>query len=190
MFTYCTSLQSIELVIKNAPKLTDIGLMFMACTGLKSVVLTIENANVLDTAGSVFDNCPALESCVFSITPQRKLKTMETLFRNCSSLTSIDMSWLTDFSALMSYGLSGMFAGCQDLSNIYYNESIPDWRQEILDLGKDVSGANMFNGCTKLPNFSSASSRDLSIYRANNTENYGYFTDGLHRKKYQVYIKD
>ena len=178
MFNGCSGLTSLDVSKLNTSNVTSMNWMFKGCSGLTSLnVSKLNTSNVTSMVG-MFRDCSALTSLDVSSFNTSNVRNMDGMFDGCLGLTSLDVSKLNtsnatdmdcmfrDCSALTSLDLSsfdtsnveymgsdydgcGMFYNCPNLANIYVSNK---W-----STAKVKNSHNMFEGCSKLPNFDSSS---------------------------------
>ena len=99
MFAYCNELTSLDLKNFNTQNVTDMSRMFFACESLTSLDLKNFNTqNVTDMHG-MFSDCPSLTSLDLKNFNTKNVTDMGWMFRDCASLTSLD---LKNFNTKMS----------------------------------------------------------------------------------------
>lgn len=143
--------------------------MFYNCPNLETLDFTGSNfganGRAQETIG-MFEGCPNLSTIVFDDTFDFSRVIMcGNMFSGCTSLTKLDIKSFKLPNHI--YNMDGMFDGCTNLEEITAWLGT-DWNTTTVD-----SSANMFRGCTKLPNFNS---NELTVERANTRVNIGYFT--------------
>lgn len=128
----------------------------------------IQYVEILDYVAPIqmldwFYNCPNLQWIDgIHFIDLSILESAMSMFMGCSSLTKLDLS---GFNTDVITNTSGMFAGCENLENIYVDDS---W-----DMTNVTSSDNMFSQCTKLPNFNIAHVDKTKAYVGDG----GYLTD-------------
>lgn len=160
MFYNCESLKSLNLRSFNTTKVTDMGAMFEACSSLTSLDLSCFNtANVTDM-GAMFEACSSLTSLDLSSFNTANVKKMAGMFNTCSSLTSLDLS---SFNTSNVTEMHGMFIRCRSLTNL----NLSNFNTQNV-----TSLAMMFEECSSL------TSLDLSSFNtANVTQTFYLFTN-------------
>ncbi len=92
MFSYCSSLESVDLSVINTKNVTDMSGLFSYCSSLKSVDLSSWNTeNVIFMAG-LFAGCTSLENVDLSSFNTRKVEDIRSMFYDCQSLKTLDLS--------------------------------------------------------------------------------------------------
>lgn len=143
-----TGIESIDLSNFDTSNVTTMSGMFNYCSHLKSLNLSNFNTGNVTTMHGMFEGSSALESITFSENFNTASVTdMEDMFQDCSSLTSLD---LTSFNMSNVLYVMGMFKEDSNLNAIYATSNF--------DLSSVLQGYDyqMFDGCTKLPNYNSA----------------------------------
>ena len=164
MFSGCKALTSLDVSNFNTQYVIDMGCMFYGCKALTS--LDVSNFNTINVTNmrDMFSGCEALTSLDVSNFNTINVTDMWNMFSGCEALTSLDVS---NFNTINVTKMNYMFDGCTSLTTIFCNK---DW-----NVGHNVSGDNMFYGCTKLKGTNTAYNRNKTgIEMANPTT--GYFT--------------
>lgn len=142
MFSFCTSLETLDLSSFNTENVTNMSEMFDGSTSLRSIKLpqgfigsSVTNLcsmfkdctslTELDLSGSnsenvkdmkeMFDGCRALSKLVLTDFKTEQVTTMESLFRNCSKLETLDVS---SFNTENVTTMVGMFNNCSSLRSL------------------------------------------------------------------------
>ena len=169
MFSYCSSLTSLDLSNFNTVSVTTMSEMFYGCSGLTSLdVSSFNTANVTNML-YMFRDCSHLSSLDVSGFNTSNVTDMSFMFYNCSGLTSLDLS---NFNTANVTLMGSMFSGCSGLITIYVGNG---WTTTSL-----TTGAWMFEGCTNL-----VGGAGTVVVEANNykytidggADNPGYFTE-------------
>ena len=105
MFTYCSSLTSLDLSGWDTSNVTTMQQVFHGCSSLQSVDLSGLDTSKVTNIHAMFYNCSSLTSLDLSGLDTSKVTDMNSMFQSCSSLTSLDLSGWTD---------------CQKISNMDY----------------------------------------------------------------------
>ena len=120
----------------DTSNVTDMKNMFWACESLECIdVSNFDTSKVLDMRW-MFMRCISLTNLDLSNFDTRNVTRMDNMFEACTSLTSLDVS---NFVTSNVTEMKNMFSNCSSLAS--------------LKLGQDfdkLTGANMFNGCSKL----------------------------------------
>ena len=115
MFTYCSSLKSIDFSYFNSSQVKDMGFMFYDCSSLKSIDLApLDTSNVTNMNG-LFLKCTSLESINVSSFNTSNVINMNNMFGYCKSLKSIDLS---SFNTKSVNNMGLMFIKCESLISI------------------------------------------------------------------------
>ena len=115
MFTYCSSLKSIDFSYFNSSQVKDMGFMFYDCSSLKSIDLSpLDTSNVTNMNG-LFLKCTSLESINVSSFNTSNVINMNNMFGYCKSLKSIDLS---SFNTKSVNNMGLMFIKCESLISI------------------------------------------------------------------------
>ncbi len=115
MFTYCSSLKSIDFSYFNSSQVKDMGFMFYDCSSLKSIDLApLDTSNVTNMNG-LFLKCTSLESINVSSFNTSNVINMNNMFGYCKSLKSIDLS---SFNTKSVNNMGLMFIKCKSLISI------------------------------------------------------------------------
>ena len=142
MFSFCTSLETLDLSSFNTEKVTDMYAMFGGSTNLRSITLpkgfigsSVTNLNAmfvnctslteLDLSGSnaenvkamskMFEGCRALSKLVLTDFKTGQVSNMERMFFNCSTLETLDVS---SFNTENVTTMLGMFNNCSSLRSL------------------------------------------------------------------------
>ena len=113
MFSFCQSLENIDVSGFDTQKVTDMGYMFNECNALKAVdVSRFDTKNVTDM-DYMFSNCTSLESLDVSSFTLESMESMVWVFQNCTSLKTIygNLDWNENFEGIS----NGMFDNCPSL---------------------------------------------------------------------------
>lgn len=158
---------------------TDSSYMFTFMGGSYSKLTAIENLRLLDTSNvtnmyGMFKNSSGLTSLDVSNFNTSKVTNMRYMFSECSGLTSLDLS---NFDTSNVTDMSFMFKGCSGLTTIYAGDN---W-----NINAETDGADMFIGCTNLPNFSSSK---VDATAATFTTNGGYLTRKVAAKSLKLNV--
>ena len=165
MFSFCSSLASLDLTNFNTANVTDMTGMFESCSSLTSLNLTGFNTAYVTGMSGMFSGCNSLASLDLSSFNTANVTDMDFMFYDCSSLASLD---LTGFNTANVTDMDFMFAGCSSLTTIYCND---DWSVG----GKVEFYRDMFSNCPNLKGDGAAyDPYKTGIEMANPTT--GYFT--------------
>ena len=146
-------------------------LFFGGCTGIKSMDLSAIDTSNVTCMSEMFYGCSSLEKLDLSGWNMSKVSNMGWMFHGCSSLEKLDLSSPNMRSVA---NTSAMFWGCSKLKTIYIS-SDRSWTNE-------VSGDNMFDGCTQLVGgqgtaYSSEHIDGTYAHIDGGSSNPGYFTE-------------
>ena len=155
MFSYCSSLTSLDLSNFNTSNVTDMNRMFSRCSSLTSLDLSNFNTSNVTYMSSMFDECKSLTSLDLSNFNTSKVIGMDGMFEYCSSLTSLDLS---NFNTSNVTYIWYMFAGCSSLTSLDLSS---------FNTSNVKSMANMFSWCSSL------TSLDLNSFNTSNVTNMG-----------------
>jgi len=153
MFSYCSSLTNLDLSSFNTSAVTDMEMMFYDCSSLTSLDLSSFNTSAVTDMTAMFDNCSSLTNLDLSSFNTSAVTDMHYMFFGCSSLTSLDLS---NFNTSNVTNMSFMFRYCSSLTS--------------LDLSNFNTSAvtfmnSMFEGCSSL------TSLDLSSFNTSTVTN-------------------
>ena len=142
MFSYCSSLTSLDVSSFNTSNVQSMNGMFFGCSGLTSLdVSSFNTSNVFFTA-SMFALCGSLTSLDVSNFNTSNVAYMDGMFYGCSGLTSLDLSKL-DTSKVTSMAM--MFFNCINLTFL----DLSKWdTSKVTNVGINMD--SMFEGCGKL----------------------------------------
>jgi len=138
MFSFCSSLESIDLSSFNTNNVTDMRSMFCGCSSLKSIDLSSFNTNNVTNMSCMFCECSSLKSIDLSSFNTNNVTDMSYMLFGCSSLKSIDLS---SFNTNNVTDMSYMFRGCSSLKSIDLSSFNTN---NVTDM------SNMFRGCSSL----------------------------------------
>lgn len=173
MFSFCTSLETLDLSSFNTEKVknmyamfdgstnlrsiklpqgfigssvTNLFSMFKDCTSLTELDLSGSNSENVKDMSEMFNGCSALSKLVLTDFKTGQVSTMESMFRYCSTLETLDVS---SFNTENVTTMCGMFNHCSSLRSL------------------DLSGfntANVTDMSSMFKNCSSLRSLDLSSF--------------------------
>lgn len=164
MFSFCDSLQYVDLSKLDTSNATNMDSMFSGCSSLVSVdVSKLATANI-ESMSYMFNGCSSLETIDLTDLDLSKLTNMSCMFSECRALDTVEIAGL-DLSSVVN--ASSLFSGCQnlktldlsehDLSNVKYlsamlSDCISLKEVDLSDI--DTSGllrmSGMFKGCRSL----------------------------------------
>ena len=151
MFSFCTSLETLDLSSFNTEKVTDMQTMFEGSTNLRTINLPkgFIGSNVTDLNG-MFRGCANLTELDLSGSNAEKVKNMGSMFYGCVALSNLNLSGFKTGSLTdMQY----LFSSCQSLESL------------------DLSGFNTENVTSMVSMFSQCSSlRSLDLSSFNTSK--------------------
>ena len=129
MFSYCSSLKSLNLYNFNTNNFIDMSSMFFNCSSLTFLDLSHFNTNNVTNMKNMFYNCYSLTSLNLSNFNTNNVTDMNNMFYNCSSLISLDLS---NFNTNNVNNMSEMFSSCSSLTSLNTkNERIlKEWKNK------------------------------------------------------------
>lgn len=116
MFSFCTSLETLDLSSFNTEKVTDMQTMFEGSTNLRTINLPkgFIGSNVTDLNG-MFRGCANLTELDLSGSNAEKVKNMRSMFYGCVALSNLNLSGFKTGSVTdMRY----LFSSCQSLESL------------------------------------------------------------------------
>ena len=164
MFSYCSSLTSLDLSNFNTSNVTYMSSMFDECKSLTSLDLSNFNTSKVIGMDGMFEYCSSLTSLDLSNFNTSNVTYIWYMFAGCSSLTSLDLS---SFNTSNVKSMANMFSWCSSLTSLDLNSfntsnvtNMGDMFEECsslttLDLNnfntsKVTIMANMFSSCSSL----------------------------------------
>ena len=171
MFSYCTSLTSLDVSGFNTANVTDMSYMFDNCRSLTSLDLSSFNTANVTNMASLFFECSGLTSIDLSNFNTSNVTSMSAMFVGCSGLTSLDLS---GFSTANVTNMGRMFDNCSSLQNIYVGDG---WSTAAV-----TESGSMFFYCIKLVGGAGTAYDENHVdvsyaHIDGGTANPGYFTD-------------
>ena len=163
MFHYCKSLMNLDLSSFNTSNVTKMFGMFDGCSSLTSLDLSSFNTSKV-TAIGMFKGCSSLTSLDLSSFNTSKVTNMSGMFRDCSSLTSLDLS---SFNTSKVTNMTGMFSGCSSLTSLDLSNFNTSSVTKYSAYSQESNG--MFYNCSKLIT-------TINIMNANVTNYTGMFS--------------
>ena len=120
MFSYATSLASIDLSNFSVANCTDLSGLFSNCTSLKVVDFSkIGSTSAVTSLDSMFYRCSSLEHIIFGDNfTTESVTTMGMMFYRCENLTTLDLSNFSTASLTWGSGSNSMFFKCIRLEEI------------------------------------------------------------------------
>ena len=142
MFSYCTSLTSLDLSTFNTENVTGMGDMFSNCTSLVSLNLSGFNTTKVTHMDAMFSGCSSLPQLNISSFNTENVTNMRNMFSGCSNLRTIYASdkWTTN--KISSWG-GYMFSSCEKLvggAGTTYDSSRTDYHYAHIDGGAGAPG--------------------------------------------------
>ena len=116
MFSFCTSLETLDLSSFNTEKVTNMSEMFVGSTNLRTINLPkgFIGSNVTDLNG-MFRGCVSLTELDLSGSNAEKVKNMRSMFYGCVALSNLNLSGFKTGSVTdMRY----LFSSCQSLESL------------------------------------------------------------------------
>jgi hypothetical protein len=153
MFINCTGLENLPLL--PAPTASDYSYagMFKGCTNLSEISeLPLTKLENLYTCKQMFMNCSKLKTVPAVLFNKLtgihiQQETCMEMFKNCISLTTVSPEFFgTKITHLHANACNGMFAGCENLTEIPYTSLA------TVIYGTSSACTNMFKDCIKLTN--------------------------------------
>ena len=121
IFSFCSSLTTIDLSSFNTKKITQFGSsssangMFYECSSLTSLDLSSFDTSNAINMYYMFSGCSSLTSLDLSGFNTSNVTNMRGMFNSCSSLTSLDLS---SFNTSKVTNMSNMFSYCSSLTSL------------------------------------------------------------------------
>lgn len=139
MFSFCSSLTSLDLSHLNTDNVTNMSGMFSGCSALQTLDVSGFNTEHVTNMASMF-GCYALTTLDLSNFDTRNVTDMGYMFDGCRNLTTVNLSsFTTDNVTTMAY----MFADCTALTALNLS---------TFNTAKVTTMFNMFRGCSLLQN--------------------------------------
>ena len=92
MFSYCSSLASLDVSNFDTSNVTDMRSMFCGCSSLTSLDVSNFDTSNVTSMSSMFSGCSSLASLDVSNLDTSNVTNMHYMFDNCFSFTSLDLS--------------------------------------------------------------------------------------------------
>ena len=163
MFSWCSSLTSLDLSSFNTSKVRYMGDMFHYCKSLMNLDLSSFNTSNVTKMFGMFDGCSSLTSLDLSSFNTSKVTAIG-MFKGCSSLTSLDLS---SFNTSKVTNMTGMFSGCSSLTSLDLSNFNTSSVTKYSAYSQESNG--MFYNCSKLIT-------TINIMNANVTNYTGMFS--------------
>ena len=156
MFSFCTSLETLDLSSFNTEKVKNMSEMFDGSTNLRSIKLPqgFIGSSVTNLF-SMFKDCTSLTELDLSGSNSENVKDMSEMFDGCRALSKLA---LTDFKTGQVTTMESMFLGCSTLETL----DVSSFNTENV-----TTMVGMFNNCSSLrsldlPGFNTANVTDMS----------------------------
>lgn len=156
MFSFCTSLETLDLSSFNTEKVKNMSEMFDGSTNLRSIKLPqgFIGSSVTNLF-SMFKDCTSLTELDLSGSNSENVKDMSEMFYGCKALSKLA---LTDFKTGQVTTMESMFLGCSTLETL----DVSSFNTENV-----TTMVGMFNNCSSLrsldlPGFNTANVTDMS----------------------------
>ena len=115
MFKICSTLESLDLSSFDTSQVTDMSGMFGGCMSLKNLDFSRFNTSQVTDMGDMFWLCSRLKSLNLSSFDTSQVTNMNSMFEYCSRITSVNLS---SFDTSQVTDMSGMFWYCGSLGNV------------------------------------------------------------------------
>ena len=115
MFSYCSSLKDLDVTHFNTEKVTNMGWMFSSCSSLTSLDVSGLNTENVTNMQEMFYECFSLKNLDVSHFNTENVTNMGWMFSSCSSLTSLDVS---GFNTDKVSNMQSMFSYCYSLASL------------------------------------------------------------------------
>ena len=115
MFSYCSSITSLNLSSFDTSNTTDMHDMFLYCTKLVTLNLSNFNTSKVTDMHDMFANCSKLTTLDLSNFDTSNVTEMGRMFSSCSNLSSLDLS---DFDTSNVTDMGNMFDSCHSLTSL------------------------------------------------------------------------
>lgn len=120
MFSWCSSLQHLDISSFNTGNVQDMSKMFEVCLLLRHIDLSSFNTAAVRDMQWMFWGCSQVESLDLSGFDTSKVQSMWNMFDGCKSLTSLNLS---SFDTANVQDMWGMFAQCEKLTDLKLGDS-------------------------------------------------------------------
>ena len=131
LFSYCFSLESVDISNFNTEKVESMEDMFYFCTSLKTIKFPNSTTPNLKIMSYMFSGCESLTSVDLSYFNTENVEDMFFTFFGCVSLASID---LTKFNTKNLVNMAGLLANCNSLTSIDMFNFITDKVEYMFNL--------------------------------------------------------
>ena len=160
MFSYCSSLNSLDVSNFRTQNVTNMCGMFYECKSLTSLNVSNFNTQNVTDMGSMFGACSNLTSIDVSNFNTQNVRYMDGIFKGCTNLTSLDAS---KFNTHNVTDMRAMFYGCNNLTSLDVSKFNT---RNVTDM------MEMFYGCNNL------TSLDVSNFNTQNVTNIDFMFSG------------
>ena len=138
MFSFCTSITSIDVSHFDTSQVTNMNMMFSNCNALTSLDVSHFNTSKVTNMARMFLGCYYVPSLDVSHFDTSKVTNMSGMFSMCPKLTSLDVS---HFDTSKVTNMSNMFSTCAQLTSLDVSH---------FDTSQVTDMSMMFNYCSKL----------------------------------------
>mgnify|MGYP004520352225 CR=1 FL=1 len=161
LFSYCRSLESVDLSGLDVSNVETMEGMFQECSSLKNLIIPADfNTSNVKSMASMFDGCSSLQSIDFARLGSPSVTDTSFLFRDCKAM---DFSNIAGFDTSGVQNMSGMFMRCNENGTLKPSDlntsSVTDMSQMFVanyasslslkgvDTSKVTDMSKMFYGC-------------------------------------------
>ena len=137
MFSFCSSLKSLNLINFDGSRAADMSYMFSDCINLMELDLSTCRSDNVNSMNGMFMNCNKMRKLDISGLRTSKVTDMSGMF-SCKSLEALDLS---RFDTSNVTNMNHMFS---------YNRSLKELDISNFDLSKVTGMASMFSSCESL----------------------------------------
>ena len=116
MFSYCSSLEEINLLNLNTSKVTDMSYMFGYCDAISNLDFSNFDTKNVTNMSRMFYSCKSLKSIDLSHFNTENVTDMSFMFCGCSSIYKLDLS---SFNTEKVKNMNTMFTGCSTIPELY-----------------------------------------------------------------------
>lgn len=161
MFANCANLEFLDLSGWNTGNFSSLRYFIADCKKIKHINFEGWDTQKVTDISYLVQGCISLKGLDLSMFSTPKVTAIDGICNGSTNLRAVNLSNLIVTNVKSA---NNVFKNCSNLSKIYANS----WTDNI----NVTTGVSFFDGCTKLPNFSSS-----AITGAKATPNGGYFTD-------------
>ena len=115
LFSYCSSLKTLDLSSFDTSNVTNMGFMFASCSDLTTLDLSSFNTINVTKMNYMFQGCSSLTTLDVSNFNTINVTDMSYMFNGCSNLTTLDVS---NFNTINVTNMGGMFKYCNSLTTV------------------------------------------------------------------------